>query len=88
MIRSTPIRFVQLAPNDEGTGQAHKDCFSKVESRIAGDKISQSATVAPLESVNSSSKPEPSIPSAPKPAEVKEKSNQKVGVDREAKGAL
>ena len=71
---------MQLAPDDEGMEQAHKDYLSKVESRIAGAKISQLAMAAPLESVNSASKPKASTPSAQKPAEVKEKSNQKVGI--------
>lgn len=71
---------MQLAPDDGGMEQAHKDYLAKVESRIVGAKISQLAMAAPLESVNSASKPKPSTPSVPKPAEVKEKSDQKLGV--------
>ncbi|KAF9647035.1 hypothetical protein BDM02DRAFT_2819645 [Thelephora ganbajun] len=72
--------FPHLSPDDEGMEQVHRDYLAKVESRIAGAKISQLAMAAPLESVNSASKPKVTTPSAPKPAEVKEKSNQKVGI--------
>ena len=60
--------------------QTHKDYLAKVESRIAGAKISQLAMAAPLESVNSSSKPKIATPSNLKTPEAKEKSNQKVGI--------
>jgi len=60
--------------------QARKEYLVKVESRLAGAKVSQLAMAAPLESVNSSSKPKAAAPSGPKPVEVKEKSNQKVGI--------
>lgn len=80
LTRPTLIHSIQLAPDDEGMEQAHKDYLLKIQSRIAGAKISQLAMAAPLESVNSTSKPKVSTPSASKPAEVKEKSNQKVGV--------
>jgi THO complex subunit 2 len=79
-MRPALIRFAQLAPDSEGMEQTHKDYLAKVESRIAGAKISQLAMAAPLESVNSASKPKAATPSSLKTPEAKEKSNQKVGI--------
>ncbi|KAI0722891.1 transcription factor/nuclear export subunit protein 2-domain-containing protein [Earliella scabrosa] len=73
--------YPHIGPADDKMDDLRKAYLANVETRIAGAKVSQLAMAAPLESGGSANpKPRAAAAPEPKPEEVKEAPNQKLGL--------